>query len=168
MEYIYFHQYAIKFKINKELSKKDKQFLKSPLYQLQTENSGIITSSINILSDSNTLISELHNPFIGERIIPLEEFQKRVQKSELIYIWNSLTQYFKDHIIRYSFDFTVNYINYGFVGEKVNILPWNILTSHTTCFGRLVEKDTGKLISTSVTFFKLSKMLSFLSSIRLK
>ena len=113
MEYIYFHQYAIKFKINKELNKKEKQFLNSPLYQLHTENSGIITSSINILSDNNIRISELHNPFIGERIIPLEEFQKRVQKSELIYIWNSLTQFFKEHIKYYA-------IEQGFIKEEIS------------------------------------------------
>ena len=76
-------------------------------------------------------------------------------------------RYFKDYSIKYSFEFKVNRKTYQYVGKKVNIKPWNLLVSHTTCFGRLTEKTTGKLISTSVTYFKLSSMPKFLTSFRL-
>lgn len=77
-------------------------------------------------------------------------------------------RYVTERRIRYTFDFEAKGKAYHFVGEKVNILPWNLLFSHTTCFGRLTEKKTGKLVSTSVTFFKLASALKFLASFRLK
>lgn len=76
-------------------------------------------------------------------------------------------KYFDEHIIRYTFDFKVRKKTYRYVGEKVNIQLWNLPVSHTTCFGRLTEKSTGKLVSTSVTYFKLSTALKFLMSLRL-
>ena len=76
-------------------------------------------------------------------------------------------KYFTERKIRYTFDFGVEGTGYQFVGEKVNILPWNLPVSHTTCFGTLKESESGKLISRSVTFFKLHKAPSFLHSFRL-
>ncbi|MBW1988117.1 MAG: hypothetical protein JRI97_01085 [Deltaproteobacteria bacterium] len=75
--------------------------------------------------------------------------------------------YFTEGKIRYTFDFTVGATEYEFVGEKVHIRPWNLPVSHTTCFGIVKEKDTGKLLSRSVTFFKLWRTPSFLASARL-
>ncbi len=75
--------------------------------------------------------------------------------------------YFTEGKIRYTFDFSVDGKAYHFVGEKVNIRPWNLPVSHTTCFGTLVEKETGKLVSRSVTYFKLWRSASFLASLRL-
>jgi hypothetical protein len=75
--------------------------------------------------------------------------------------------YFKDASIRYDFKFTVHGIKYQFIGEKVNIKPWNLPVSHTTCFGLLTEIDSGRLISRSLTFFKLGTVPSFLASFRL-
>lgn len=75
--------------------------------------------------------------------------------------------YFSEARIRYSFDFEVDGKAYRYVGEKVNIKLWNLPTSHTTCFGTVVEKDSGKLVSKSVTYFKVKKALSFLASFRL-
>ena len=76
-------------------------------------------------------------------------------------------RYFTKRTIRYTFDFQVDGTDYHYVGEKVNILPWNLPTSHTTCFGTVVEVDSGKLISRSVTLFKLNTMLDFVTSFRL-
>jgi hypothetical protein len=68
--------------------------------------------------------------------------------------------------IRYAFDFDVEGQAYRFQGEKVNIRPWNLAVSHTTCYGTVVELESGKLISTSVTTFKLRHSLQFLASLR--
>ena len=76
-------------------------------------------------------------------------------------------KYFTEQKIRYTFDFEVDGMDYHFVGEKVNILPWNLPVSHTTCFGTVKESKSGKLISRSVTFFKMHTAPKFLSSFRL-
>ena len=75
-------------------------------------------------------------------------------------------RYFDLHKIRYLFTFEVGGVAYRYVGEKVNIMPWNLPFSHTTCFGRLTEVATGKLVSTSVTFFRFSTVLQFATSLR--
>ena len=75
-------------------------------------------------------------------------------------------RYFKDQKIRYAFEFSVDGATYRFVGEKVNILPWNLATSHTTCFGTLTD-GTGQLLSRSLTFFRLRTAPAFLASFRL-
>lgn len=76
-------------------------------------------------------------------------------------------RYFKDHKIRYTFDFNVNGTDYHYVGEKVNIKPWNLPASHTTCFGVLTESETAKLVSRSVTHFRMRTIPAFLASFRL-
>jgi hypothetical protein len=75
-------------------------------------------------------------------------------------------RYFKDQTIRYAFEFTVHDEPYLFVGEKVHIYPWNLPWSHTTCFGRITRKETGELVSTSVTHFRLRTSLDFVRSLR--
>ncbi|HSA58907.1 MAG TPA: hypothetical protein VLJ37_04410 [bacterium] len=75
-------------------------------------------------------------------------------------------RYFKDRKIRYVFEFRVNGKAYRFVGEKVNIRPWNLPVSHTTCYGVLTEKTTGRLVSRSVTHFRLRTIPAFLGSLR--
>ncbi|MBF0118270.1 MAG: hypothetical protein HQK79_05495 [Desulfobacterales bacterium] len=74
--------------------------------------------------------------------------------------------YFKERKIRYTFDFSARGKSYHFIGEKVNIWPWNLLFSHTTCFGTLIERDTGVLVSRSVSYFKLWRGPSFVGSFR--
>ncbi|MCZ7584649.1 MAG: hypothetical protein M5R36_15665 [Deltaproteobacteria bacterium] len=75
--------------------------------------------------------------------------------------------YFTRRRIRYAFTFKAKDTLYRYVGEKVNIRPWNLPTSHTTCYGRLTEETTGKLVSTSVTHFRLRSAPAFLASLRL-
>jgi len=76
-------------------------------------------------------------------------------------------RYFTKRTIRYSFDFRADGRDYAYVGEKVNILPWNLPTSHTTCFGTVKEIDSGRLVSRSVTHFRISTVMQFMASFRL-
>jgi hypothetical protein len=64
-------------------------------------------------------------------------------------------EYFPKRRIRYDFDFEVDGTAYHFIGDKKNIRLWNLLVSHFTCFGVITERATGKLVSTSVSFFHL-------------
>jgi len=75
-------------------------------------------------------------------------------------------QYFSRGRIRYCFDFRVDEVTYHYVGEKVHIRPWNLLFSHTTCFGTLTELESGKLVSTSLVHFKAQHLPQFLATLR--
>ncbi len=75
-------------------------------------------------------------------------------------------KYLDGQFLRYDFRFDVEGKPYRFVGEKVNIWPWNLPVSHTTCYGVLTEADTGKLISKSVTHFRFRTIPAFLASMR--
>lgn len=75
-------------------------------------------------------------------------------------------RYFDEHKIRYQFEFRTGGSRYRFVGEKLNIRPWNLLTSHTTCFGTLTDVETGRLVSRSLTHFRLLSTPGFLRSAR--
>jgi hypothetical protein len=76
-------------------------------------------------------------------------------------------KYFSEHILRYSFTFEAKGKEYRYVGEKVNIQPWNLPVSHTTCYGVLTEVKTGKLVSKSVTHFRFATAPAFIASLRL-
>jgi hypothetical protein len=76
-------------------------------------------------------------------------------------------RYFDEHALRYTFEFSASGVRYRFVGEKVNIKPWNLPVSHTTCYGVLTELDTGRLVSRSVTHFRFRTIPAFLASLRL-
>ncbi len=76
-------------------------------------------------------------------------------------------RYFKDHTIRYTFWFEVDGRPYKYLGEKRNIHLWNLPRSHTTCFGRLILEETGEVVSTSVTRFRMRSLPGFMASIRL-
>ncbi len=76
-------------------------------------------------------------------------------------------RYFDEAKIRYTFDFAVGDKQYHYIGEKMNIRPWNLPFSHTTCYGVLTEKETGRLVSRSLTHFYLRKAPAFLRSFRL-
>jgi hypothetical protein len=75
-------------------------------------------------------------------------------------------RYFDEHALRYTLDFLGCGVPYHYVGEKVNIRLWNLPVSHTTCYGRLTDADTGRLVSRSVTHFRLSTVPAFLASLR--
>lgn len=74
--------------------------------------------------------------------------------------------YLSKHLIRYAFTFERAGTRYRYVGEKVNIKLWNLPVSHTTCFGRLTEEATGRLVSTSVTHFRMRTLPAFVLSLR--
>jgi hypothetical protein len=74
--------------------------------------------------------------------------------------------YLSRHLIRYAFTFTHAGTDYRYVGEKVNIKLWNLPVSHTTCFGRVTEVASGRLVSTSVTHFRMRTLPAFVLSLR--
>ncbi len=83
--------------------------------------------------------------------------------------WGSLElHYFTQHKIRYSFEFDARGQRHRYIGEKVNIQLWNWPVSHTTCFGRTTEVPSGRLVSTSVTYFRILRTLEFARSFRLR
>ncbi len=75
--------------------------------------------------------------------------------------------YFDKKKIRYTLNFVVDDKPYRFIGEKVNIRPWNLPVSHTTCYGTLTEAETNRLVSRSVTYFHIKTMPEFAGSLRL-
>lgn len=75
-------------------------------------------------------------------------------------------QYVSHRRIRYCFDAVVDGVIYRYVGEKLNINPINLPVSHTTCYGTLTELESGRLVSTSLVFFKLRHLPRFAGSLR--
>ncbi len=76
--------------------------------------------------------------------------------------------YFSGRKIRYELDFKGDDGRaYRYVGEKVNIWPWNLHKTHVTCYGTITDATTEKIISSSVVYFPLREMLDFLKSARL-
>ena len=75
--------------------------------------------------------------------------------------------YFDKKKIRYTLNFWVEGTRYRFIGEKVNIRPWNLPVSHTTCYGTLTEADSNRLVSRSVTYFHMKTVPQFAGSLRL-
>jgi short-subunit dehydrogenase len=76
-------------------------------------------------------------------------------------------KYFTEQKIRYQFEFDVEDETYEFIGEKRNIYPWNLPYSHTCCFGELRLKGSDKIISKSITHFRLDTLPEFLSSFQI-
>ena len=77
-------------------------------------------------------------------------------------------RYFQEGSIRYTFDFK----DQGgrplrYLGEKVNIRPWNLHHSHTTCFGTITDLRSGQDVSKSIVYFKFNTLPAFLGSVRL-
>lgn len=75
--------------------------------------------------------------------------------------------YFTEAKIRYTFTFEVDGVQYQYIGEKIDLRPWNLLRTHTTCHGTLFEENSGEIVSRSVTYFRLHTLPRFLASIRL-
>lgn len=76
-------------------------------------------------------------------------------------------RYIQEAKLRYVFDFEAQGKQYRFVGEKRGLRLWNLHRTHTTCYGTVTEADTGKIVSESITHFRLSAAIPFLLSFRL-
>ena len=85
---------------------------------------------------------------------------------------NLIIDYFETNSIKYNFNFIANINSTNrkliYIGEKINIKPWNLLTSHTTCFGVILGDYTKVLVIKTHTFFKLKTIPKFLFSFRLR
>ncbi len=78
-------------------------------------------------------------------------------------------KYFKDRTIRYDLEFADSAgKRYLYVGEKVDLWPWNLHRTHVTCYGRIIELESGQVISESVVRFPYREMLPFVMSMRIK
>jgi len=77
--------------------------------------------------------------------------------------------YFTERKVRYELNFEDdNGRQYRYVGEKVNIWPWNIYRTHFTCYGTITDLETGKIISESVVKFPYREIIPFVMSTRLR
>jgi len=74
--------------------------------------------------------------------------------------------YFTEAKIRYTFEFEVDGKEYLYVGEKRDIRPWNLHRTHTTCYGVLSEKLSGRVVSRSITYFRFKTAPKFMLSFR--
>jgi hypothetical protein len=76
--------------------------------------------------------------------------------------------YFSGRKIRYTLDFKDGKEkSYRYVGEKINIWPWNLHKTHVTCYGTITDLSANKVISKSIVYFPFSETLDFLLSTRL-
>ncbi len=75
--------------------------------------------------------------------------------------------YFSERKIRYELYFKNNQGKaYKYVGEKINLWPWNLHKTHVTCYGAITEQESNRIISKSVVFFPYKELLSFIFSFR--
>jgi hypothetical protein len=69
--------------------------------------------------------------------------------------------------------YDISFVSYGqtynYVGKKTNIRPWNLLVSHTTCYGTtFLKRSAGAAkLSHSTLFFNFSTLADFLKSFRI-
>jgi len=75
-------------------------------------------------------------------------------------------RYLQDATIRYVFEFEAHGQVMTYQGEKRDIRPWNLHRTHTTCYGRVTQRDVGPL-SESVVHFDLGRLPGLLASFRL-
>ena len=76
--------------------------------------------------------------------------------------------YFTEGKLRYTFDFKDDRGRaYHYVGEKVDLRPWNLHVTHTTCYGTITDKETGEQISKSILHFRFHTIPAFMMSFRL-
>ncbi|MFO8047416.1 MAG: hypothetical protein R6U29_00135 [Desulfosudaceae bacterium] len=77
--------------------------------------------------------------------------------------------YFTERKIRYELFFNGDDGRpYRYLGEKVNLWPWNLHKTHVTCYGKVTDLTSGRTISESVVYFPFRETLSFLLSFRLR
>ena len=99
--YRYQKYYAIEFKINKQLDKKEKVYLQSPLFKMESENSGIILPSKKNITYFDVNEQNKHLLLFGKKLIPLQKYQETVTNAETVYIWNELMQKFGKNLKTY-------------------------------------------------------------------
>lgn len=76
--------------------------------------------------------------------------------------------YFSQAKLIYDFNFRgPDGTEYNFYGEKRDLRPWNLHKTHTTLYGTITERDSGRVISESVLHFLLKTAPAFLLSFRL-
>jgi hypothetical protein len=73
-------------------------------------------------------------------------------------------RYVPEAKIRYRLYFSVGKSDYEYIGEKTGLRPWNLVRTHTTCYGVLYELGSGKEISRSLLRFRLSTLPSMIHS----
>lgn len=77
-------------------------------------------------------------------------------------------RYFTEAAIRYNFTFKDDQGRaLRYIGEKVNIRPWNLHRTHTTCYGTITDLNTNQEISKSILYFELQTLPAFLASFRM-
>jgi hypothetical protein len=77
-------------------------------------------------------------------------------------------RYFKDASIRYDLRFKGAHGRaYRYLGEKVNLRPWNLHRTHTTCYGTIVDLNADRDVSKSIVYFSLGSLPAMLASFRL-
>ncbi len=77
--------------------------------------------------------------------------------------------YFSERKIRYDLIFKDEKgKQYRYVGEKVNLWPWNLHKTHVTCYGVVTDLETGESISDSIVYFPFRESIPFLLSFRFR
>jgi len=102
----YFHHFIIKFHLPIPLLPHQKLLINKMIGEKKISNisihsnmlTGIINSSINNLEDHNSHIYEDMDYFTGQKKIPLEKFQERMQNSQMMYDWNEMINKFYPNI----------------------------------------------------------------------
>jgi hypothetical protein len=76
--------------------------------------------------------------------------------------------YFTEAKIRYTFEFANDEgKKYKYVGEKKGLRPWNLHRTHTTCYGQIIEVESGEVISEGIVYFRFATIPAFMLSFRL-
>lgn len=69
--------------------------------------------------------------------------------------------------IRYRVDFPgADGATLRFLGDKVDLRPWNLLVSHTTCTGSVIDLASGRQLSSVLVRFRLRDLPAMLLSLR--
>ncbi len=77
--------------------------------------------------------------------------------------------YFTERKIRYELFFTGDDGRpYRYLGEKINLWPWNLHKTHVTGYGTITDLTAGRDLSRSVVHFPFPPALALLPSFRLR